>query len=82
MSDHTHACTRCAASYDCYGTYSRNYDGFPEAVCSAYHEQQMTECEVCEETVWCGDCGEVPAVADSDYCHECRCAQGEDEYGN
>ena len=50
---HTHPCTRCKTEVHCPGTYERNYDGWPEAVCSYYHlhsgETEEVVCEACLE---------------------------------
>jgi hypothetical protein len=35
---HTHPCTTCKTPVECDGTYERNYDGWPEAVCDQYHQ--------------------------------------------
>jgi hypothetical protein len=35
---HTHPCAKCKTLVECDGTYSRNHDGWPAAICDAYHE--------------------------------------------
>jgi hypothetical protein len=45
---HTHKCEHCKHDVPCPGTYERNYDGWPLAVCDVYHERPMGEPFVCE----------------------------------
>jgi hypothetical protein len=35
---HTHPCGTCKAPIECEGDYARNYDGFPEVICTSYHK--------------------------------------------
>lgn len=44
---HLHRCQTCAASYECYGTLKQNYDGFPDVICSLFHEHDVCECDAC-----------------------------------
>jgi hypothetical protein len=37
MPTHTHPCGDCKEPLECDGQWERNYDGFPEAVCTIYH---------------------------------------------
>ncbi len=64
---HSHDCTTCKQEFACPGTLWRNHDGFPEVVCSFYHEAGNTECEDCvalERCCWCGmpEGGELGAI--------------------
>jgi hypothetical protein len=72
---HTHDCATCGKDYSCPGTYSRNYDGFPEAVCSAWHEAHERECGDCRELKSCDECGAklngVTAYGLGHYCADC-----------
>lgn len=59
---HTHPCATCGATVECPGTYERNHDGWPEAVCDVYHRHAPFQCEDCADTTTCADCdgyGEV-----------------------
>jgi hypothetical protein len=54
---HEHDCTTCKLPFPCPGTLERNWDGFPEVICTFYHEAGNTECEDCvaaEACDWCG----------------------------
>lgn len=61
---HTHPCDNagagCPHRIHCDGTWERNYDGMPEAVCDLYHlTPQLTwECDECKRSR-CDDCGSV-----------------------
>jgi len=50
---HTHPCAACGVKTECGGTYVRNYDGWPEAVCDHYHHlldeatDEAFQCEAC-----------------------------------
>jgi hypothetical protein len=49
---HTHPCLDCGTPLACEGTYERNHDGWPEAICTAYHGRHgLTNpywvCEAC-----------------------------------
>lgn len=48
---HTHPCADCHDPTPCDGTWVRNYDGFPEALCDQYHlpygETAPIYCESC-----------------------------------
>ena len=59
---HTHTCPTCQTSYDCPGTLSRNHDGWPEGVCSRYHEAGERDCPTCETAVKCSWCGKLFAA--------------------
>ena len=37
MKGHTHPCQVCLTPVPCPGTWERNYDGFPEVICSEIH---------------------------------------------
>lgn len=65
---HKHNCRRCKKPFECDGTYVRNYDGFPEAICDLYHEHSLNLCEECVTeqqtqetltTINCPLCGET-----------------------
>lgn len=66
---HTHPCCHCGKSVECSGEQIRNFDGWPETICTAYHLQSgaLAEwaCEDCD-TSRCSDCGEVLNVARHD----------------
>ena len=48
--EHSHPCRSCGAKVPCRGRLIRNYDGFPEVICSDYHERYIRpECEACVE---------------------------------
>ena len=52
---HHHLCVSCkAAKVACGGTWERNYDGFPESICTSYHlpngeVNQKCLCEPCRQ---------------------------------
>lgn len=66
---HTHPCFKCGTPVECDGEWERNYDGWPESLCSNYHRTPMsyTECvcEDCQEND-CEGCGEAPATVEVD----------------
>ena len=49
---HTHPCFLCHAPVECDGEYERNYDGWPDAICLAYHRPSGPDpdwlCDNCE----------------------------------
>lgn len=46
---HTHPCALCGKPTECHGDWERNYDGFPEAICTDYHLPSGSIAEVlCE----------------------------------
>jgi len=48
MSGHTHPCANCATPVECDGELVKNYNGWPEVVCTAYHEEHRAGiCESC-----------------------------------
>jgi len=57
---HTHTCRNkasgCKASWSCNAPIVDNFDGWPEAYCSAESEDWI-ECEECHQAVVCEDCG-------------------------
>ena len=34
---HSHPCADCHTPTDCHGDLERNYDGFPDVICTSYH---------------------------------------------
>lgn len=66
--EHTHRCANrvhgCQSTWTCRAEIERNYDGWPEAVCSV---NPMNE-HVCEDcfTSRCSECGEVLNVHQHD----------------
>jgi len=54
---HTHPCSQCGDQFECGGYWIRNYDGFPAAICSSYHEAEYDQCETCHDAERCGFCG-------------------------
>jgi hypothetical protein len=47
--EHSHPCRSCGAKVPCSGDLIQNYDGFPEVICSEYHERyRRPDCEACE----------------------------------
>jgi hypothetical protein len=54
---HEHDCETCGKPYACGGTYWHNHDGWPEAVCTAWHERHERECEDCHDAPRCAWCG-------------------------
>ena len=63
---HSHQCTCCGQDYDCGGTLSRNHDGWPEVVCSVYHEAGDTECAACDLAPRCAWCGRPGSTVTSE----------------
>ena len=68
---HTHPCGNkdkgCRARVECDGTYEFNYDGWPEAVCRAYHGVVAPAlCEDCQTREGCGDCGRIDGLGPHD----------------
>ncbi len=59
--EHTHPCDRCQAKVECSGELSRNYDGWPEVICSAVHRPSGRM-----ERVLCEDCHEAALLADNE----------------
>ena len=51
VADHTHPCCTCGQKVECNGTWERNDDGWPEAVCDFFHLERncIVNCEACEE---------------------------------
>lgn len=71
MRTHTHPCERCKAVFGCSGELLRNFDGWPEVICTLYHDgsakyHQFRQCEECVMTEWCGDCGQHPVKTEID----------------
>jgi len=52
MRLHTHPCRDCGTPVECDGDLERNYDGWPETICRAYHtpwgEVDEPTCEACQ----------------------------------
>jgi len=47
---HTHRCQHCGEPFECGGELERNYDGWPEVVCQAFHVYRfVTLCDACTE---------------------------------
>lgn len=44
---HTHPCTTCQQPFTCTGDLVLNHDGWPETICTIYHEDGHTRCEAC-----------------------------------
>lgn len=63
--DHTHDCRSCGQPFPCDGTYERNYDGFPEAICDLFHVRGFDWCEDCRERDWNAD-EDKPAASGPD----------------
>lgn len=45
---HRHLCRLCQKPFECEGEWRHNYDGWPSAVCSSFHEREINVCDVCE----------------------------------
>ena len=56
---HTHPCEDCQTPVDCTGTWVRNYDGCPEAICEDYHLDNGQTALVCCEGCWTARAGLV-----------------------
>jgi hypothetical protein len=55
---HHHPCTTCRAPVECAGDLERNYDGWPEVICRAYHQSNGTIADIfCDAHDQC-ECGE------------------------
>ena len=52
---HSHPCSGCQVSVECDGELERNFDGWPEVICTSYHllngETAEVLCEACAELV-------------------------------
>lgn len=50
---HLHPCGQCGVLVPCAGELVENYDGWPEVMCRAYHQEgadrSTFRCEACEE---------------------------------
>ena len=50
---HGHPCKTCKGNVECPGEWERNYDGFPEVICSFYHriggDVAEMECDDCKD---------------------------------
>jgi hypothetical protein len=73
---HTHDCARCHAPVECSDdNLERNYDGFPEVICTAYHLSDGSLahllCDDCEDLV-------CPVCRTNDRHGYRRCADCED----
>jgi hypothetical protein len=47
--EHTHDCQRCGRKMRCGGELERNYDGFPEVICTRFHVIGHDICDECDE---------------------------------
>lgn len=45
---HHHTCA-CGLRFPCSGQWERNYDGWPEVICTHYHVMDWRRCERCLE---------------------------------
>lgn len=57
---HTHPCADCGTPTECDGTWERNHDGWPAAVCDIYHRRPEDHC--CES---CRAARREPAADDA-----------------
>ena len=69
MKSHTHKCERCTTPFRCDGELLQNPDGWPDVICTHYHEggaqhHEWRQCEECALTAWCESCGRYPAVTE------------------
>jgi hypothetical protein len=46
---HKHTCEHCQQDVPCSGTYERNWDGWPEVICTAFDSLLPGEPSVCQD---------------------------------
>lgn len=75
-SHHDHVCSTCRSEFACPGDLERNYDGFPEVICTYWDVLGEHECEDCTLLSQCDGCGEklkpLASVDGGVYCVACQ----------